>query len=333
MLLEYLGTSGGRQSVCKSLAVKHPADFVCENPLKTERDQYVNPKKTSSVYCDLSLIAAVGSLGLRIDLVPDLLKTFVVVSLIGIGVGAIAVLIEAFSYFCRVQTDATDTRMLVDEGFNTSSQQDFFSSQELRRVTYAVSKEKSVFEEAQQNQQVLTQEVGNQILKVYEEVTHTKEIRRRKEPFNSSLAVFWYFKDISKAAEILADLAEKRWDALESQYREAYKDLVYTFILSENSDYDDEFSKKSNFFMGFLSTIHVYLVLLLVVIKYGTEPVSQLFSSVKRLKHFVLNAVEEESASYQEDLKEVLEDSATESDQKTRMTQEEFRDWLNTIWD
>jgi hypothetical protein len=77
----------------------------------------------------------------------------------------------------------------------------------------------------------------------------------------------------------------------------------------------------------------MYLVLLLVILKYGIEPVSQFFDSVKRLRYFVLNAVEEESVDYQKDLKEVLRDSMTETEQKSRMSQEEFRDWLNTIWD
>jgi hypothetical protein len=200
-------------------------------------------------------------------------------------------------------------------------------------VTYAILKEKSVFEEAQQNQQVLTQEAGDRILKVYEDVTNSKKIPRRRRSFNPLFASVWLFEDIAKATKILADLAEKQWDTLELQYREAFKDLVYTFILGENSDDNNAFAKKTNTFTEFISTIQMYLVLLLVILKYGIEPVSQFFDSVKRLRYFVLNAVEEESVDYQKDLKEVLRDSMTETEQKSRMSQEEFRDWLNTIWD
>jgi hypothetical protein len=222
--------------------------------------------------------------------------------------------------------------MLVDEGFNTSNQQHTLSNQELRRVTYTASREKSLFEEAQQNQQVLNQEVGHQILKVYEEVNYVNKPPRRKSSFNS-LSFVWLFGDIARATKSLASLVENHWDTLELQYREALKDLVYTFILGESFDSGNVVTKKTNAFTEFLSTIQMYLILFLVIVKYGSEPISQFFDSTKRLKYFVLNAVEEESVDYQKDLNEVLRDNMTESENKTRMTQEEFRDWLNTIWD
>ena len=222
----------------------------------------------------------------------------------------------------------------MDEGFKTSNQQHILTIQELRRVTYAIPKEKSVFEEAQQNQQIFSKKVGSQILKVYEEVTHTKKPLKRKKFFNRLFTFVWLFEEIAEAADILAGIAEKRWDELDLQYREAYKDLVYTFILGDKSHENDVFSRKSNTIKDFFSTIHVYLILGLVIFRYGSKPVYKFFKSVKRLKNFVLNVVEEESVDYQKDLEDVLGDSnMATSENKTIVTQEEFRDWLNTLWD
>jgi hypothetical protein len=224
--------------------------------------------------------------------------------------------------------------MLMDEGFRPSNQQRILSAQELRRVTYAIPKEKNVFEEAQQNQQVFSEEVGSQILKVYEEVTARKKPHKRRKIFSRLSKFAWLFEEIAEATDILADIAERKWDKLDFQYREAYKDLVYTFILGENSDGCNNSSKKTNPFKEFFSTIHMYLILLLVLLNYGSNSVYEFFNSVKRLKNFVLNAVEEENVDYQRDLKDVLGDTnMTTSESTTITTQEEFRDWLNTLWD
>lgn len=259
----------------------------------------------------------------------------------GLLLGILLVVLEAFLsylgrliYFQRMQKFGSDTRMLMDEGFKTSNQHHTLSVQELRRVTYAISKEKSVFEEAQQNQQVFSKEVGSQILKVYQEVTHTKKSPKRRKFFSPLFTFVWRFQEIAEATDILAGIAEKRWDKLDLQYREAYKDLVYTFILGENSDGNDGFSRKTSTFKGFFSTIHVYLILLLVILKYGSSSVYEFFNSVKRLKNFVLNVVEEENVDYQKDLKDILgESNMVTLANKTTVTQEEFRDWLDTPWD
>lgn len=259
----------------------------------------------------------------------------------GLLLGILLVVLEAFLsylgrliYFQRMQTLSDDTRMLMDEGFKTSNQHHTLSVQELRRVTYAISREKSVFEEAQQNQQIFNKEVGSQILKVYQEVTHTKKSPKRRKFFNPLFMFVWRFQEIAEATDILAGIAEKRWDELDLQYREAYKDLVYTFILGENSDGNDGFSRKTSTSKGFFSTIHVYLILLLVILKYGSSSVYEFFGSVKRLKNFVLNVVEEENVDYQKDLKDILgESDMVKLANKTTVTQEEFRDWLDTLWD
>ncbi len=359
MLLEYLGTSGGRQSACKSRGAKHPADFVCENPQKIGYCDHVLPEKTWSVY-DLSSITAVWFLRLRVGLPLDSLQTFAEVVLVGLAVGAIAVLIEKQIQvlYWKVKQWISWAKLSHSGAIIGNEWLKSGSAQESVQVDSTIEHElQNLFDV-----QIKTQSNLERLLKDQNTVQNRSNRFKR---FHTSSMEAWKLvqdlDDLSQKYETLSQKVKNNWDDFPLAERQLIKDKAHQkidLLYARKLDLlyakeKDQFTllkvvfnlAKSAFTNPVASSFS--LVAILKFIRSADEPLAELLSEWERARNRLIEAqyrlfddildlVERDEPAYQEflsDSLEELEEKIANSECIQPLKSEEISGWLQELSD
>ncbi len=335
MLLEYLGTSGGRQSACKSRGTTHPADFVCENSQKTGYCSHVLPEKTWSAY-DLTSITAVWFLHLRVGLPLDLLQTFAEVVLVGLAVGVIAVLIEKKILNWRVSFLASLLKLL----------QFCVASAIIKSVEPSNASHKETTWESQLVFNTVTAESIN-LIKAQEKI-QSKSL---------TLLDLWEsaqeFNNLAQRFETVGRELENKWSSLSIDERSELQKIAYDLADKYcNEDDDGEkgqllkefFAQPISSLKSLIGGIFNVISLLREYERRSSNIISDYKMARNRLKEAryqfidtILNAVECDNPQYEQFLSDTLKElsSVEESDADSLpgrvLKPGETREWLRNL--